>query len=87
MVVKHFMIRLLPELLLQVKYEVVDTLEDILCIAEKKEASMESIPIIPPKDTAYILHTLLRASFLTNTFHSSNTPSKMLPLWNNWFGK
>ena len=71
------MIKLLPVLLLQVKYEVVDTLEDILYIAKKKEASLELTPIIPPKDTADILHTPLRASSSTSTLHSSNTPSKM----------
>ena len=75
--VKHFMIGLLPELLQQVKYEGVDTLEDVICIAEKKEASLESTPIIPPKGATDIHPTSLRASSSTNTLHPSNTPSRM----------
>ena len=75
--VKHFMIGLLPELLQQVKYEGVDILEDVICIAEKKEASLESTPIIPPKGVTDIHPTSLRASSSTNTLHPSNTPSRM----------
>ena len=59
LVIKHFMIRLLPELLQQVKYEEMDTLEEIIRIAEKMEASLESTPIIPSKDMAVIQHTSL----------------------------
>ena len=51
------MIGLLPELLQQVKYEGVGTLEDIICIAENKEANLKSILIISPKDTTDI-HTM-----------------------------
>ena len=45
LVVKHFMIGLLPELLQQVKYKGVDTLEEVIRIAKKKEASLETTPI------------------------------------------
>ena len=38
--VRYFMIRLLPELLQQVKYDSVDTLEDVIRIAKKKEANL-----------------------------------------------
>ena len=54
LVIKHFMIRLLPELLQQVKYEEIDILEEIIRIAEKKEASLELTPIIPSKDMVVI---------------------------------
>ena len=77
LVMKHFLIGLLPELLQQVKCEGVDTLEDVIRIAEKKEASLESTPTIPPKDTTNIHPTLLRASSSTSTLHPSNTPSQM----------
>ena len=77
LVVKHFMIGLLSELLQQMKYEGVDTLEEVIRIAEKKEASLESTPIIPSKDTADIQHTSLRTSSSTSTLHPSNTPSRM----------
>ena len=77
LVLKYFMIKLLLKLLQQVKYEGVDTLEDVICIVEKKEGSFELTPIIPPKDTADIHHTSLRASSSTNTLHSSNTSSQM----------
>ena len=77
LVIKYFLIGLVPELLQQVKYEGLDILEEVIRIAEKKEASLESTLIMPPKDTANIQHTPLRASFSTNTLHSSNTPSKM----------
>ena len=43
--VKHFMIGFLPELLQQVKYKGVDTLDIVICTA-KKEASLESTLII-----------------------------------------
>ena len=71
------MIGLLHELLQQVKYEDVDTLKDVIHIVEKKKVSLESTPIILPKDTADIHHTLLRASSLTYTFHPSNVYSRM----------
>ena len=45
LVVKHFMIGLLPELLQQVKYKGVDTLEEVIRIAKKKDASVETTPI------------------------------------------
>ena len=75
--VKHFMFGLLPELLQQIKYEGVKILEDVIRIAENKEASLESIPIISPKDTTDIHPTSLWASSLTSTLHPSNTPSRM----------
>ena len=75
LVVKHFMIGLLPELLQQVVYEGVDTLEDVIRNAEKKEASLESTLIIPPKDTTDIHPISLQASSSTSTLHPSNTPS------------
>ena len=59
------------------KYEGVNTLEEVIRIAEKKEASLESTPIISSKDTADIQHTSLRTSSSTSTLHPSNTPSKM----------
>ena len=77
LVVKHFMIGLLPGLLQQVKYEGVDTFKEVIRIAEKKEASLESTPIIPSKDTSDIQHTSLRTSSSTSTLHPSNTPSRM----------
>lgn len=77
MVVKHFMIGLLPELLQQVKYEGVDTLEDVIRIAEKKEASLESTPIIQTKDATDIHPTSLRALSSTSTLHPSNAPSRL----------
>jgi hypothetical protein len=66
--VKHFMIGLLPELLQQVKYEGVDTLEDVIRIAEKKEASLKSTPIIPTKDATDIHLTSLRTSSIQRAF-------------------
>ena len=57
MVVNNLMIGLLSELLQQMRYEGVNTLEDVIHIAEKNEASLESIPTKAPKDTADILHT------------------------------
>ena len=74
---KHFMIGLPPELLHQVKYEDVDTLEDVIRIAKKKEASLKLTPIIPPKDTTDIHPTSLRASSSTSMLHPSNTPSQI----------
>ena len=69
LVVKHLMIGLLPELLQQVKYKGMDILEEVIRITEKKEASLKSTPIIPPKDTADIQHTSLRTSSSTSMLH------------------
>lgn len=69
LVVEHLMIGLLPELLQQVKYKGVDILEEVIRITEKKEASLKSTPIIPPKDTADIQHTSLRTSSSTSMLH------------------
>jgi hypothetical protein len=77
LVVKHFMIGMLPELLQQVKYEGVDTLKDVICITEKKKASLESTRIISPKDVTNIHPTSLRASSSTSMLHPSNMPSRM----------
>jgi len=52
-------------------------LEEVIRIAEMKEASLESTPVISPKDTTDIHHTSLRVLSLTNTFHLSNKPSRM----------
>jgi hypothetical protein len=72
------MIELLPELFQQVKYKGVDTLNDIH-IAEKKEGSLKSTPIILPKDSILDIYlTPLRASSLTNTFYPSNKPSRIV---------
>ena len=59
------------------KYEGVNTLEDIIHIAKKKEASLESTPIIPPKDMMDFHHTPLRASSSISMLHASNMPSRM----------
>ena len=77
LVVKHFMIGLLSDLLQQVKYEGVDTLKNVIYITEKKEASLELTSIISPKDTTYIHATPLPASSLISMLHPSNTLSRM----------
>ena len=71
------MIGLLPKLLQQVKYKGVDTLEEVIRIAEKKKVSLESTPIIPSKDTADIQHTSLQTSSSTSTLHPSNMLSRI----------
>lgn len=59
------------------KYEGVGTLEDVIHVAEKNEASLELTSIISPKDKQIIHPTLLRALSSTNTRHLSNTASRM----------
>lgn len=74
--VKHFMIELVPKKL-QVKYDSMDTLKDDIRIAEKKKANLKSTFIVSPEDTTCIHYIPLQASFLTSTFHTSNTASEM----------
>ena len=59
------------------KYEGVRILEDVIRIAEKKEASLESTSILSPKDKKIIHPTSLQALFSTNTLHLSNITSRM----------
>ena len=73
MVVKHFMIELQHKLLQQVKYEGVDTLEDVIGIVERKEASFKLTSILPPKDIIDIHPISFRASSSINTLYPSNT--------------
>lgn len=62
LIVKHFMIKLILELLQQVKYEGVNTLEDVIHVAEKKDASLEFISMTLPQDIAKTDVTLVWAS-------------------------
>ena len=57
------------------KYKVVDTLEDLIRIAEKQE-NIKSTPI-PPQNKTNIHYTSLRVSSSTSTLHPSNTLSSM----------
>lgn len=77
LVVNHFMIGLLPELFQQVKYEGVDTLEDVIRNAEKKEASLEFTPMTSPQNIAKTNITLVGTSSSTIPIQTPNTHSRM----------
>lgn len=59
------------------KYEGVYTLEDVIRISEKKNASLESSPIILLGDTTEVNATSLGALPLTSLFQPLYTPSRM----------
>ena len=59
------------------KYEGIDTFEDVIRIAEKNEASLKSTPIIPPRDTIKISVTSPGAFSLSSLLQPPNTPSRL----------
>lgn len=77
LVLKHFMIKLLPKLLQQVKYKNVNTLEDVIHITENKKANLESTLIISPEDATEVHASSLGALSSTSLFQPLNTPSRI----------
>lgn len=63
--VKHLMIGLLPQLLQQVKYEGIDTFKQVICIAKKKEASLEKTSLVPRTIMIKSSRKSLEGSFLS----------------------